>query len=108
MDSQPQAASKTEELDYDIHAWIGSLDQLISAVEKSSMDVERKSELLMHMSLIRDELKSGQWPALGEASSMKQLTHEVGELDQLSQDWQTLSVRLAHWIKAISDSLGIR
>ena len=91
-----------------VQSWIKSLETLIQAVDQSSIDAERKSELLMHMATIRNELASGQWPRVGEASAMQTLVHEAGEIEQVAQDWQALSLQLAQWIKAISDSLGVK
>ncbi|NBX17553.1 MAG: hypothetical protein EBR09_09330 [Proteobacteria bacterium] len=91
-----------------IQIWVQSLESLMDAVGKSSIDSERKNELLLHMAAIRNELASGQWPNVGDAGSMQTLVHEAGEIEQVAQDWQALSVRLAQWVKAISDSLGVK
>jgi hypothetical protein len=91
-----------------IQSWVQSLESLMDAVSKSSIDAERKNELLLHMASIRNELASGQWPNVGEASSMQTLVHEAGEIEQVAQDWQVLSLQLAQWVKAISDSLGVK
>lgn len=102
------ATGENKLLEQQVHAWMSSLDKLMQAVEKSPMDEVRKSEILMHMAVIRNELEGGQWPALGEKAAVTQLAQEAGELERLAQDWQALSIRLANWVKAISDSLGVR
>lgn len=107
IESEP-ATGEAKHLEQQVHGWLGSLDKLMQAVEKSPMDEGRKSEILMHMAVIREELEGGQWPALGERAAVTQLAQEVGDLERVAQDWQVLSIRLANWVKAISDSLGVR
>lgn len=103
LDSSPNEAQAQQ-----IQNWVSSLDKLIEAVDKSAIDPERKQELLLHMATIRNELVSGQWPNVGEASAVQVLAHEAGEIEQVAQDWQVLSMQLAQWVKAISDSLGVK
>jgi hypothetical protein len=105
---QLEASQRLEAETQQIQSWVRSLEALMDAVGQSSIDAERKSELLLHMATIRNELASGQWPNVGEASSMQTIVHEAGEIEQVAQDWQVLSLRLAQWVKAISDSLGVK
>lgn len=103
LDAQAQESQAKQ-----IESWVASLEKLIEAVDKSAIDPERKNELLLHMAAIRNELAAGQWPNVGEASAMQTLAHEAGEIEQVAQDWQLLSLQLAQWVKAISDSLGVK
>jgi len=91
-----------------IRSWVNSLEKLMEAVQQSSIDPDKKTELLLHMASIRNELACGQWPEAGEASALQALAHEAGSIEQIAQDWQVMSVQLAQWIKAISDSLGVK
>lgn len=105
--SDPQ--SKETKLSTDqMQAWTHSLSTLMDAVEKSAMEPERKSEILMHMAVIRAELERGNLPSGEDHGAVRQLTDEVGELEKIAQDWQVLSLKIASWVKAISDSLGVR
>ncbi|MBM3382178.1 MAG: hypothetical protein FJY29_07040 [Betaproteobacteria bacterium] len=93
----------------EVQDWIASLENLMRSVERSPMDAERKAEILVHMEFIRAELAAGRWPDSGMSGSpVNQLAQDVGEVERIAQDWQILSMRLAQWIKAISDSLGVR
>lgn len=113
MSKQDTSSRELDALSQDTEAqqiqnWIGSLEKLIDAVNRSAIDPERKNELLLHMASIRNELAMGQWPNVGEASAMQTLAQEAGDIEQVAQDWQALSIQLAQWIKAISDSLGVK
>ncbi|MEN9808847.1 MAG: hypothetical protein RLZZ488_414 [Pseudomonadota bacterium] len=111
MSNQDTSSRKLESLEGEekqILGWVASLEKLIEAVDKSNIDAERKTELLLHMAAIRNELAAGHWPNVGEASAVQTLAHEAGEIEQVAQDWQALSMQLAQWVKAISDSLGIK
>jgi len=111
MSNQDTSSRKLESLEGEqkqILSWVASLEKLIEAVDKSNIDTERKTELLLHMAAIRNELAAGQWPNVGEASAVQTLAQEAGEIEQVAQDWQALSMQLAQWVKAISDSLGIK
>ncbi|NBW83263.1 hypothetical protein EBR21_16055 [bacterium] len=113
MSTQDTQGRKLENPDKDAEAaqiqnWIGSLEKLMEAVDKSGIDAERKNELLLHMASIRNELASGQWPNVGDAVAMQSLANEAGSIEQMAQDWQALSMQIAQWIKTISDSLGVK
>lgn len=111
MSNQDTSSRKLESLEGEqkqILSWVASLEKLIEAVDKSNIDAGRKTELLLHMAAIRNELAAGQWPNVGEASAVQTLAQEAGEIEQVAQDWQALSMQLAQWVKAISDSLGIK
>ncbi|MEN9529735.1 MAG: hypothetical protein RI932_1608, partial [Pseudomonadota bacterium] len=93
----------------EVQEWIGSLENLMQSVEKSPMDAERKAEILVHMEFIRAELSAGRWPGSGtHHSPANQIAQDMGDVERIAQDWQALSIRLAQWIKTISDSLGVR
>lgn len=92
----------------EMHEWLNSLGKLMDAVEKSPMDAARKNEILTHINIIRGELEGGNWPETAEARSALHLAEEVGEFEKMAQDWQVLSMRIANWVKAVSDSLGVR
>ncbi len=106
---RPIATDSEQQENREVQEWIQSLEKLMQSVEKSPLDAERKAEVLVHMEFIRAELATGRWPASGaQPSPVHQLAHEVGEVERIAQDWQVLSMRLAQWIKTISDSLGVR
>jgi division protein CdvB (Snf7/Vps24/ESCRT-III family) len=88
--------------------WLKSLEQLMASLESAPIAPEKKEEILHHMRLIRQELTEGRWPdaVLGEAAT--QMANEVGELEKIAQDWHALSIRMAQWVKAVSDALGVK
>lgn len=110
-DSSPRslaAETKTED-NTQTQQWIESLENLMQAVQRSSLDIERKAEILVHMEFIRAELSAGRWPTPGSLDSpLNQVANEMGEVERIARDWKVLSIRLAEWIKTISDSLGVR
>lgn len=91
-----------------MHSWMASLDALVQAVSQSQLEAPKKAEILGHIEVIKTELKSGQWPAVGDAAVYAGLVHEAGEIEEMTQNWQMLSIQLAQWVRAVSDSLGIR
>lgn len=102
--SQPDQQPGDEQL----QGWLASLDSLTQAVANSDLESTKKQELVAHIGIIRSELSSGQWPTFGESVGFEQIVHEAGDLEEAAQQWQMLSIQLAQWVRAVSDSLGIR
>lgn len=88
--------------------WLRSLEQLMSSIESAPIAPEKKEEILHHMRLIRQELTEGRWPDAGWGNVATQMANEVGELEKIAQDWQVFSIRMAQWVKAVSDALGVK
>jgi len=91
-----------------IQNWMTSLDAFVRTVSLSDLDEAKKAEIVSHIDVIRTELRSGQWPSMGEASDFTGIVHEAGDIEEINQNWQMLSIQLAQWVRAVSDSLGIR
>ena len=108
LDADVRNPEEKGQLDHQIHEWVTSIEKLMNAVENSPLDAARKSEILVHMNVIREELEGGNWPPTGDSASAIQLAKEVGELEKIAENWQVLSLRIASWVKAVSDSLGVR
>jgi hypothetical protein len=91
-----------------MEVWVKTLEHLMTSLEAAPLNSEKKEEILLHMKLIREELTEGRWPdvVLGDAAT--QVVHEVGEIEQMAQEWQVFSIRLAQWVKSISDALGVK
>jgi hypothetical protein len=88
--------------------WMTSLDAFVQTVTRSELDEAKKAEIVSHIEVIRTELRSGQWPSMGEHSQYASIARQAGEFEDLNQNWQMLSLQLAQWVRAVSDSLGIR
>jgi hypothetical protein len=94
--------------DEQVQIWMASLDAFVQTVSQSSLDAAKKAEIVAHIDVIRSELQSGQWPSMSEGSDFSGIVHEAGDIEEMNQNWQMLSIRLAQWVRAVSDSLGIR
>lgn len=102
--TQPDVQVPNEQL----QGWMASLDALVQAVSNSGLEPSKKGEILSHIDVIRTELRSGQWPSMVDGSGFTDIVHEAADLDEMAKNWQMLSIQLAQWVRAMSDSLGIR
>ena len=89
-------------------AWVKSLEHLMASLDAAPIATEKKEEILQHMQLIRKELTEGRWPETALGDVAVQVAHELGEFEQIAQEWQGFSIRLAQWVKTVSDALGVK
>lgn len=108
LDPQVSQPDEQQPGDEQLQGWLASLDSLTQAVANSSLESSKKQEIVDHIGIIRSELSSGQWPTFGDGLGLEQIVHEAGDLEEAAQHWQMLSIQLAQWVRAVSDSLGIR